>query len=80
MLGIEFHTEQDHVINRRPGQPAYVSGYHLYYELGTFWKEQNENFELTHNNGVMKVSMEPEQALMFYITCPQYTNLLKPIN
>jgi hypothetical protein len=79
MLGIEFNVEQDNVINAKPGQPAYVSGYHLYYELGTFWSQQNKNFELTNENGIMKVAMSPEQALLFYLTCPQYTNLLQPV-
>lgn len=77
MVGIEFDVEQDNVINPRPGQPDCISGYHLYYNLGTFWKQQNENFELTNENGIMKVAMEPEQALLFYIVCPQYINLLK---
>ncbi len=79
MVGIEFNVEQDDVINPRPGQPAVVSGYHLYYNLGTFWSQQNKNFALTDKNGIMKVEMEPEQALLFYLAYPQYTNLLQPV-
>jgi hypothetical protein len=67
MLGIEFDPERDD------------GGYYLYGRLMTFWAQQNHNFYLDYTGPKMTVKMEPEQALMFYLVYPQYTNLLQPV-
>jgi hypothetical protein len=71
LVGIAFHPERD-------DEGFY--GYYLYGDLSFFWQQQNENFYLEHDNGLMKVKMQPEQALLFYLSCPEWTDLLKPVN